>query len=133
MDKIALVLKYLNLYAHQAHNLIKGSTFFQDHEFLGELYAAYDVEYDQVVERSIGLKKPVNIKKVNGLAAQQLPDDKTLVMPKCFEDMLASEIYLCKIIEQIAPQSSQGTMNMLAQIADNSEVRQYKIQQRLSK
>jgi DNA-binding ferritin-like protein len=132
MEKIAFVLRYLQLYAHQAHNLVKGPTFFQDHEFLGELYPVYEDAYDSIIERSIGLGKPVNIQKVNLAAAKELPNDASVKMTQCFKDLLESEKYLCKLIEQNVQGASQGTMNLLADMADKSEVRQYKIQQRIS-
>ena len=40
------ILRFLQFYTHNAHNLLRGPTFFQDHEFLGELYPAYEVDYD---------------------------------------------------------------------------------------
>lgn len=98
MEKIAFVFRYLQLYAHQAHNLVKGQTFFQDHDYLGALYPVYEEAYDSIIERSIGLNKPVNIQKVNQAAVKG---------------------------------SSQGTMNLLAGLADQSEMRQYKLQQRI--
>lgn len=131
MDKIAFILRYLQLYAHQAHNLVKGQTFFQDHDFLGELYPVYEAEYDSVVERSIGLGKPVNIQKVNILAAKELPLDSSLNNMKCFQSILESEKYLCSQIEQSIKGASQGTIQLLGDIADKSEMRQYKLQQRI--
>ena len=131
MEKIALVLKYLELYAHQAHNLIKGQTFFADHDFLGEIYKIYSDEYDSVIERSIGLGKPVNIKKVNMLAAAELPNDVNVVIPKCFQEIISNEKYLCQLVEQSVKGASQGTVQLLGDIANKSEMRQYKIQQRI--
>lgn len=131
MEKIAFVFRYLQLYAHQAHNLVKGQTFFQDHDYLGALYPVYEEAYDSIIERSIGLNKPINIQKVNQAAAKELPNDASVKMPDCFKNLLESEKYLCQLIEQVVKGSSQGTMNLLAGLADQSEMRQYKLQQRI--
>jgi DNA-binding ferritin-like protein len=131
MEKIAFILRYLQLYAHQAHNLVKGPTFFQDHEFLGGLYPVYEAEYDSVIERLIGLGKTVNIQKTNMLAAKELPQDSSVVGNKCFQHLLESEKYLCQQIEQSVKGASQGTIQLLGNIADQSEMRQYKLQQRI--
>ena len=56
MEELAILLRCLQLYTHNSHNLIKGETFFQDHEFLGELYPIYEAAYDSIVERMIGLE-----------------------------------------------------------------------------
>lgn len=93
MEKIAFVLRYLQLYA---------------------------------------LKKPINIQKINQAASKELPNDTSVKMPDCFKNLLESEKYLCQLIEQNVRGASQGTMNLLAGLADDSEVRQYKLQQRIS-
>lgn len=131
MKDVAILLRYLQLYAHQAHNLISGPTFFQDHEFLGELYPAYEEDYDAVIERSIGLGKPINIQEVNQSAASSLPADKGMNPKICFSSILSVEENLCRFIEKIVKGYSEGTKQMLGNIADKSEVRQYKLKQRL--
>ena len=131
MEKIAMVLRSLQLYAHQAHNLISGKEFFADHGFLGELYPAYEADYDDVIERSIGLGKPINIKKVNQAAAESLQDDSS-VKENCFEEILQSEEYLCEVIQDSLEGLSEGTRQLLGGIADKSEMRQYKLKQRIA-
>jgi DNA-binding ferritin-like protein len=132
MDEIATVLRYLQLYSHQAHNLTKGLTFFQDHGFFGDLYPAYESAYDDVVERSIGLGNPIDISIANKQAAERLPEDNETEVEACLKHILSAEIHLCQEIEKVCDSCSIGTEQMLGNIADLSEVRQYKIKQRLA-
>ena len=55
MKELAILLRCLQLFSHNAHNLVEKSLFFQDHAFLGELYSTYEDAYDGVIERIIGL------------------------------------------------------------------------------
>lgn len=129
---LASILRFLQLYAHNAHNLLGGPTFFSDHAFLGELYTTYESDYDAVVERTIGFKGTIDLISIQKIAVQQL--EKTgqcKTFQECFGLCLKWEETLCKTIEKIAKDSTQGTTNMLADIADRSEMRQFKLKQRL--
>lgn len=129
---LASILRFLQLYTHNAHNLLGGATFFQDHEFLGELYPVYETDYDNIVERTIGLKGTMDLIAIQKIAANQL--EKTgqcTSYDQCFKELLNWEAILCTAIDKIAKESTQGTANLLADIADRSEMRQYKIKQRL--
>lgn len=126
---IATLLRCLQFYAHVAHNLLGGDTFFQDHAFLGELYASYEAEYDSVIERLIGTGKPVDLIKLHNDAAQAIVEPQSY--KECFQELLSCEKKLCEMIENEAPKSSQGTMQLLGGIADASEIRQYKLKQRM--
>ena len=55
MKELAILLRMMQLYSHNAHNNAGGPTFFEDHKFLGKLYPQYEADYDSVVERIIGL------------------------------------------------------------------------------
>mgnify|MGYP001605842147 CR=1 FL=1 len=65
MEEVAKTLRFMQFYAHEAHNLCSGDTFFSDHDHLGGLYSAYEGEYDSVIERMVGLEIKVDIAKVN--------------------------------------------------------------------
>lgn len=132
MEEIVIVLRYMQLYSHQAHNLVKGKTFFQDHDFLGEIYPAYEKDYDDVVERSIWIGKPVNIMQTNQKASGLLSEDSELSIESCLRQLLSSEKFLCSAIEEVKDEFSEGTRQMLGNIADKSEVRQYKLKQRIA-
>lgn len=126
---LAGYLRYMQFQAHIGHNTLGGETFFQDHAFLGDLYATYEDAYDAVVERMIGLEEPINLVKIHEDAVKDLSIPKNY--DEMFKELLSCEEDLCKKIESIAPKCSQGTMNLLADMADKSEMRQYKLKQRL--
>jgi len=141
MEKIATYLRFLQLYAHICHNLVSGPTFFADHEFLGELYPAYEGEYDSVVERMIGLGMKPNLFAITKDAAAMLDRVGNKNINEAFKNLLKIEKLLCDVIEkEVTPSPmahphtnmKQGTIQMLGNIADASEVRQYKMNQRIS-
>jgi len=141
MEKVAIFLRFLQLYSHICHNLVKGCTFFQDHEFFGELYPAYEVEYDNVVERMIGLGKHTDLFSINREASEMLGRVEFQDACQAFKVLLRTEGLLCSEIEStVTPRPMehphgdllQGTIQMLGNIADASEVRQYKMKQRTS-
>ena len=71
MDTIATQLRALQFLSHRAHNMVKGPTFFEDHEFLGEIYPAYEAAFDSVIERIIGTgSATLSIVKINKAAAE---------------------------------------------------------------
>jgi len=134
MDSLITQLRALQFLAHRAHNVVKGPTFFEDHEFLGELYPAYEAAYDSAVERVIGLgTEKLNLSKIN-IAASQMSDilpNETKPEP-FLRAILKGEKDLCKMIDEAVEKASQGTQNLLQGICDDSEKRQYQLKQRLS-
>jgi len=127
----------MNLFAHSAHNLVKGPLFMQDHDFFGEVYPAYEADYDSVAERTIGTKGEAELAltpiaagaaiKLKGAPAVGVADNSTY-----YQHLLQMEGELCALIEaQIQAGASEGTRQMLGNICDTSEIRQYKIKQRL--
>lgn len=131
MDGIAIILRALQLYAHNAHNLAKGKTFLEDHEFFGELYSAYEGEYDSVVERAIGLGEDIDLNAVTKEAANAATGNDFKDNDTAFSVLLVTEKELCDAISKAIPEATDGTQNLLQGIADNSESRQYKIKRRL--
>lgn len=127
--EIETLLRYLQFYSHISHNVLGGETFFQDHSFLGELYSTYEDEYDSVVERLIGLGKKVDFPKIHKDAVKDLSAPKSY--DECFKSILLSEEELCDSIEEYVKDASQGTIQLLGDIANRSEMRQYKLKQRL--
>lgn len=134
MDSLITQLRALQFLAHRAHNVIKGPTFFEDHEFLGGLYPAYEAAYDSAVERVIGLgTEKLNLSKIN-IAASQMSDilpNETKPEP-FLRAILKGEKDLCGMIDEAVKKASQGTQNLLQGICDDSEKRQYQLKQRLS-
>ena len=130
LTRILTVLRAGQLYYQAAHNLTKGETFLQDHGFLGEAYEAFAEAYDGVAERSVGLGEKPDLFKINEESAKISSGLKIEDLDGAFEQALEVEKSLVKEIEQVG-KVSKGTDNLLAGIADESEVRIYKIQQRL--
>lgn len=130
MDKLATILGAAKLVAHRLHNTVRGSDFFADHAFLGETYDAYDDTYDAVVERAIGTGEPIDLAQVNTNAAAMAA--ATTADPDLwYVALLGLEVQIRTEIDVLGPRVSTGTANLLAQLADDSEVRTYKLNQRV--
>lgn len=132
MGDLATILRFLQIYSHNAHNQLSGTTFFQDHSFLGELYPAYESDYDDVIERMIGLNQTPDLISLQKQITEQLSNEGTPNnYPQCYNNILKWEIILCKSIELLSKNLSQGTIQLIGDIANKSEMRQYKLKQRL--
>lgn len=138
MLDIAAQLRTLQLFYHQAHNLSKGSSFFSDHDAFGGFYGEAEAGYDQVAERIIGLHGPEVfslgriLKRVeNNLSA--LPRMELIKSNEDFFDIaLVMEKELCGMCDaEIENGTTEGTKQMLGDLCNFSEIRQYKIKQRL--
>ena len=135
MNDIAIQLKTLKLYSHLAHNQVSGATFFSDHEFLGGLYEKADDFYDSVVERMIGLGMQPNITKINVAGVIKLkdlpsivPDNKSYFVNIL---MLTQALYVTLDATCKLPETTEGTRQLLGGIADELEVLNYKMKQRV--
>lgn len=135
MNELAIQLRLMQLYTHNCHNLVARMVFMQDHEMLGDLYSKYEEIYDGIIERMIGLGLPVNLNQVQILAVQQLQQlpNEVKENKQCFQLILQMEKQLCAKIESLIQQVklSEGTRQMLGNICDESESRQYKLGQRV--
>ncbi len=134
MEQLAAHLRYMQLCAHNYHNLAKGSLFFADHKYLGSLYEEYEDAYDSVVERSLGLGLPIDLVAVQKLAAGRLEPYVQKENKESFKMLLQAEQELCGVIEQAIKSGgmTEGTKQFLGNICDQSESRQYKLKQRTS-
>lgn len=137
METLAVLYRCAQLYAHRAHNVCRGETFFPDHDFLGGIYEAYEGAYDNVVERMIGLGMKPAIVKITSEACKKFEDmasDSMVQTDTMLAKILGLEKEFCSQIEEaMKGELSQGTQNMLQGLCDESEVRQYKLKQRLAK
>jgi DNA-binding ferritin-like protein len=138
MHQLASIFRFLQLFAHAGHHMTSGCSFFADHKFLGSLYGEYEEAFDSTVERLIGLgqlKSVADRLSIDAKAASILSktDSEELACPEdWFEILLEMEQEVCaKIAKLIDGKASQGTINLLAQFADDSEQRQYKLAQRV--
>ena len=132
MHTLASIYRAAQFYAHYAHNVIKGPTFFEDHEFLGELYGTYEKAYDTIIEREIGLGEKISIPDITKNAcayfesAANDADAKTF-----FKRLLATEKQICAQIDKDMKGASNGTQNLLQGLADESEARQFLLKGRI--
>jgi DNA-binding ferritin-like protein len=136
LEKLAVKFRAMQLIAHAGHNKVSGPTFFEDHEFLGGLYGTYEGIYDALVERLIGLGKSPDLGKVGDEANTYFQEEIKDLCPGSsafLTCLLECEKEANDLVEKAtsSKEYTQATINLLAQIGDDSEVRQYKIQQRL--
>lgn len=131
MKSLAIILRASQLYAHMAHNFTTGCNFFQDHAAFGSFYEEYEKDYDDVVERMIGLTGDCDIVSITKGACDIAERVKFTETKHAYGVLLATEKSLCEACTAENKKATLGTQNLLQGIADRSEVRQYKIQQRL--
>lgn len=131
MNEVALLYRAAQFFAHVAHNVVIGPTFLEAHEYLGEIYGAYETAYDAVVERIIGLGGTVDLQTLTINAANQAGAmEMTNLAPQAFfSQLLAMEKGICVAIRTATTGASDGTQNLLQGLADESEMRQYKLGQ----
>ena len=133
MNELAVLFRTSQLFAHNCHNLTKGVTFFSDHSFFGDAYAAYESAYDSVVERMIGLEMAVGLGQITAVAGTQAGNLTRggIEVGQMFAALLELEKEICVAVKTYAAGASDGTQNLLQGLADESEIRQYKIKQRI--
>jgi DNA-binding ferritin-like protein len=137
LDKIATVLRALQLYAHHAHNNCTGKSFIPDHKLFSATYTEAEVDYDSVIERIIGSTgKPVDTLSMGHQAlklaeqcSKQPGDCNTEFLKGVLKLELATCVYIDKCIE--SEKLPEGTKQLIGNIADKSMSRQYKLRQRL--
>ena len=126
----------MQLFAHSCHNLVDGAPFHQDHEFFGAAYPAYEADYDSVAERCIGLHGEEYLKLENLVAGAAIklkgaPSTGVKENSTFYQYLLQMEQELCTIVQGMLAGASEGTRQLLGDICNLSEMRQYKIKQRL--
>ena len=133
LAEIATSYRTVQFIAHNFHNLVKGQTFLEDHEFLGELYGKYEEAYDKCIERIIAFTGTADVtaitSKACASAAQINPNGKQAA--EMFAIILTLEKQFCALIKTVVPDCTDGTQNFLQGLADESEMRQYKISQKI--
>lgn len=128
LAQLAVQLRTLQFNAHSFHNAVSGPAFLANHAYLGELYLKYESQADDVTERIIGTGPKPNLVMILQKAVQQLQEP-----PESAEEMFAvllqGEQQVQQIAEQFQGQCSQGVMNMVAGISDESEQHCYRFKQ----
>lgn len=129
MTQLAALFRYLQFFAHAAHNTVKGENFFADHGFLGDLYGTYEAAYDSIIERMLGLGQTPNIVGITAAGASLFA---AADQEDTWGTLIAGEVKLRELVDAAIaePGASQGTINMLVDLADQSEARTYKLCQR---
>lgn len=130
-------LRAMQLFSHHAHNLVSRAVFFQDHAFFGDVYPAYEAAYDSIIERIIGLQGEGQLAlqpllqavsaKLASAPSVGVKENKVF-----FQYLLQQEQELCKMVEELCkvPATSQGVIQTLGTLCEQSEMRQYQIKQR---
>lgn len=138
LSKIAAYLRAMQLYYQSAHNLVKGSLFNQDHGTFAGFYDELSAAYDSVIERAINVEgdQAADIKVQLKEIFNHLKDKPCIGVAEnkvFFQAGLDCEKSLCQMIEEAvkAPGISEGTKQLIGDIADKSEVRQYLITRRI--
>lgn len=132
-------LRGMQFFSHNAHNMVARSPFHSDHDFFGEVYTALEDDYDSVIERMLGLfgDSSINFDDILSKAhflVSQLDVQKATENVVFYQHLLILEKKLCDMIKQICLQNcSIGTEQLLGDIANKSEMRQYKISRRIKK
>ena len=137
MLELIILLRASQLFTHHAHLTVKGSLFNQDHEFLSDIYQELESDFDAVSERMIGLGKeseyklPEIMQKVNDKlksAPMTVKENKELL-----KFQLELEKAICQQANMICKTPvSEGTKQLIGDIANKSEIRQYKLSRRIS-
>ena len=137
MKELLILLRAMQLYSQNAHHLVKGMTFQQDHSFFSDVYEDIADDYDSVAERIIGMYgeehlqlQPIMAGVVSKLAeAPSTPTENNKVF---YDYQLQLEESLCSLIEKIINAGvTPGIEQLIGEIANTSEMRKYKIKQRL--
>lgn len=139
MLPLVIQLRAMQLFSQSSHHLCSRVSFHQDHEFFGEVYKELDSEFDSCVERLIGTEGELSL-ELNNLMSQVMlklkaaPSVGVQSNAMFYSFLLNMEQELCKLIEQYIQRGvSSGTEQLIGDICNRSEIRQYKIKQRLKK
>lgn len=133
--KAIVTCRVMQLYYHNCHNLVSGETFFSDHSFFGDLYPRLESDYDRLAEFYIATfgKAAFETKALSTLVQEEL--DKFEVEKMSCKDMFSTsvelETKLYKELEAIDKKASIGLRNLIGDVAEQIDVRMYKLKQRL--
>lgn len=137
LDNLAIRLRALQLYGHHAHNNCTGKSFFEDHAFFGEVYAAAETDYDSLIERIIGSEgksvDTISFASEASKLALQCGRDPGDCNANFYQGILKLELSICIYIDKLCAANTmpEGTRQLVGDIANRSMSRQYKIRQRL--
>ena len=101
-----------------------------DHAYLGELYDEYNEAYDKVVEHCVGLGVQVDL----FTGARDAGEEVSKLSTNWFRYLilLEAELQECLDAEVSKYTDDEGTMNLIAQLWQDSQTRVYKLKGRAS-
>lgn len=134
--KALVSLRCLQLHYHACHNVTHGPSFVGDHGLFADFYGQAETAYDRVAEFLVG--KLGREQLASGLVVEAVADRLKELAPEggSVEDMLRSglelESELEGILEELDEAGGVGLKNLVGDLAEQIEVRRYKINQRLA-
>ena len=133
MDSLAILLRAHGNVARNFHNMVKGNAFFADHSAFGAIYEEVEGDYDAVVERCIGTGEDINLCDVTTQAASKASsyDCSDMAADEMCAVLLGMERTLQAKCAELNKGASLGSQNLLQGISDRSEMRVYKLRQRI--
>lgn len=135
MKDLLALTRMMNIYYHHLHNIAHGPTFKADHELMSDFYTQLESSYDSLIERYIGIGAEMDKSQLLSIITDahavldSIPEGTD--MDTHFQYALELEISLRAEIQSSMEMHSEGTKNLLAALADESEVRSYKLKQRV--
>jgi len=140
MLELLIHVRAMQISTHAAHQLCSRVAFHQDHEFFGEAYAAHEDAFDGIAERIIGLfgEDSLNLQSIMQQVLAKLAQAPSVGVKEnavFYQYLLAQEQAFCQMIDNYIKSKpcSEGVKQLLGDEANKSEMRQYKIKQRLKK
>lgn len=137
MKELMYLLRAMQIYSQSAHHLVKSTPFHSDHAFFGDVYESVAGDFDDVAERIVGLygEEHLHLPAMLQSIANKLADAPCCGVEdnKVFYDyQYKLEERLKNLIKQIiASGVSAGVEQLIGEIANKSEMRCYKIKQRM--
>lgn len=135
MIDLITMSRTMKIYYHHLHNVVSGESFSSDHELLSNFYTQLDSSYDMLIERYIGLGNEcgkdclLSIMDESIKALKEMPNVED--MNTLLQYALNLELIFQKDLEEADRSATYGTKNLLQQLACESEVRVYKLNQRV--
>lgn len=137
MLELSVLVRAMQLYVHHAHLLCARAVFMPDHLLLADIYSQAEDWFDAVSERMIGLgaEKELELDAYMKAVSEKMkgmPSTNVKENSEFFVAIMGMLNELTEMVETLCkkPGMSQGTLNMLAGIADQAEVFKYKVGRR---
>lgn len=127
--------RMMQLFYHHCHNLTSGEAFFSDHLAFGEYYDRLEEDYDRIAEYMIavfGVEKFDTI-EINSFVVEKLNLYRleNMSIEGMFKIALELEKEYYLMLMMLDSVGTIGIKNMVGDLAEASDVRVYKIQQRI--